>query len=549
MPTQDRPNVLIIIMDDLAYGDLACHGNPYTQTPHLDALHDQSARLTRYCSGPLCTPARAALMTGRYPYRTRAIDTYCGRSMMDPGEVTLAELMRYAGYATGISGKWHLGDCYPMRAIDKGFDEALVHNGGGLFQPGNFGDFEYFDPELMHNGKLTKHKGYCTDIFTDHCIDFITQKRDHPWFCYFATNAPHTPIVVADEWRQCYLDMGLPEKEAGLYGMVDNIDMNIGCVLAALDQHGMRENTIVVYTSDHGPCGSASTNGEYRFNSNLRGGKGTMYEGGIRTPCFWRWPGKIQPGAMDRVVNPIDFLPTLANVCDFDVPVDRTVDGIDVMPLLTREHPADTWPDREVFMQWHRGDVPERFRNAATITQQYKWYHTDEGEQLFDVSADPYEQQDIIAGHPKVAAQLKTAYCQWFDDVSTEHSNDFEQNYMCPPIVVGTEHENPTVLTRQDGRLYPDGEEGWGTPYPVWWYIKVPEDTEFDLRIRIPDDLPGTSTLTLRWGNDEHETKVTPGSDYTFASHLLTAGTGKFEVTLHCNGDHLCVLNVWFYRR
>jgi arylsulfatase len=263
-PDHTRPNVVVMMMDDLAYGDLACHGNPYVSTPVLDALHADSVRFTRYSSGPMCTPARASLMTGRYHLRTRAIDTFCGRSMIDPGEVTLGHVLQGAGYRTGAFGKWHLGDAYPMRACDLGFDETLMHNAGGIGQPGDHRENHwregeaYFDPVLHRDGRPEKTAGYCTDVFADETIAFIDAHRDEPFFAYFATNAPHTPLEVPEQWVEPYRAMPeLGETHARLYGMVTNIDWNIGRILAALDERGLSENTIVVYTSDHRPCTSA----------------------------------------------------------------------------------------------------------------------------------------------------------------------------------------------------------------------------------------------------------------------------------------------------
>jgi len=251
-PLKDRPlpnqppNLIFIICDDLAWGDLACHGNPHVATPHLDALHTQSTRLTRYGSGPVCTPARAAVMTGRYPHRTGAIDTYLGRSMMHADETTLAHVLRDAGYAPCLSGKWHLGDEYPMRPHDQGFDAALYHRGGGLRQPANlnYPDDSYFDPLLMHNGRATHTAGYCSDVYTDHATQFMAAHRDRPFFCYLAYNAPHSPFEVADDLAQPYLDAGLPEKTARLYAMVSNIDANVGRVMHQLDTLGLADDTL-----------------------------------------------------------------------------------------------------------------------------------------------------------------------------------------------------------------------------------------------------------------------------------------------------------------
>src|SRR5688572_7919191 len=226
-------NVVVIMMDDLAWGDLACHGNPYVRTPVLDALHAESTRFTRYLSGPMCTPARASLMTGRYHHRTRAIDTFCGRSMIDPEEVTLGHVLQNAGYRTGAFGKWHLGDAYPMRACDLGFDETLMHNAGGIGQPGDHRENHwregeaYFDAVLHRGGVPERSAGYCTDVFAESTIAFIDQSvaAGEPFFAYFATNAPHTPLEVPEAFVAPYRsNPALGETHARLYAMVTNID-------------------------------------------------------------------------------------------------------------------------------------------------------------------------------------------------------------------------------------------------------------------------------------------------------------------------------------
>lgn len=320
MSTDPRPNVLLVICDDLAWGDLAAHGNPHTATPHLDALHAVSARCNRHYSGPVCSPARASLMTGRYHYRTRVRDTYCGRSIMDPRERTLAHLLGEAGYHCGLFGKWHLGDCYPSRPIDLGFDECLMHLAGGIGQPGDrpanhYGEATcYFDPELVRNGVPEPSQGYCTDVFTDAAIAYIEERQGKgPWFAKVSYNAPHSPHQVPEEWAAPYHAMGLPERWALVYGMVANIDHNLGRLRETLAATGQADDTIVIFTSDHGPCGSArDAELGIRWNAGLRAQKGTVYEGGIRVPCLWHGPG-IAVGDVDEATHVIDVLPTLVS--------------------------------------------------------------------------------------------------------------------------------------------------------------------------------------------------------------------------------------------
>jgi arylsulfatase A-like enzyme len=531
-----RPNIVLIIMDDLAYGDLGCHGNQHTRTPRLDQLHHQSSRFTRTCSFPVSTPARASLMTGRYPYRTRAIDTYCGRSMMDPDEITLAELLRDAGYRTGIFGKWHLGDNYPMRAMDQGFEEALVHNGGGLRQPGNIGFDGYFNPQLMHNGQLVDSEGYCTDIFTDHALRFIEQHRDEPFFVYLATNAPHTPLEVPAELAEHYREAGLNETFARVYGMVENIDTNVGRVMDQLDRLGLSDDTIVIYTSDHGPCGSASHEGEVRFNAGLRAHKGTVYQGGIQVPSFWRWPGRFASGVdIDRITSPIDILPTLCEAAGVALPEGVTIDGTSMLGLLDGRVAADRWPGRTLFSQWHRGDVPVRFRNAAVMTDQFKLV---DGRELYDLCADPHEQRDIAVDRPDVVAELRQSYEQWFDDVSAE------RGYDPPAIVIGTDHENPTVLTRQDWRVH--GPDGWGDEHKGYWQVRYAQGRQYRITVTFtPDDQP--ADLILFDGQRSHKVAIEPGQDHATLPPVESApGSARVEAWLVGPNGHRSARQIHF---
>ena len=555
-----QPNVVIVIMDDLAYGDLACHGNPYTSTPKLDQLYRESTRLTRYLSGPVCTPARAALFTGRHPFRTRAIDTYLGRSMIDPSEVTLAELLRDAGYTTGLFGKWHLGDCYPMRPIDKGFDECVMHRGGGMCQPSDLGRKSYFDPDLVHNGQLQRYLGYCTDIFFDEALRFIEEKSGQPFFAYIGTNAPHNPLDVAEDWSRRYRDLNLSDSVARLYGMVENIDYNIGRLTRKLEDLGIGENTILIYTSDHGPCGSSrDESGQIRFNAGLRGIKGALYEGGIRVPCFIRWPVENSGERdLDRLANPIDILPTLCAATEVDTPADRTIDGANLLPLLRQEMEVSDWPDRTICMQWHRGDTAVRDRNYAAIGQRYKLHRHEEldEDELYDLQADPAEENDISRANPERIASLRSEYVRWFDDVS----NTRPDNYEAPRIVIGTKYENPTSLTRQDWRLYGD-EEGWDAEHPGFWMVEIATNGIYSLLVET-DDLTEMQGATLRfkcgsqqighkikWRDDVPRSSNRDKGEFVFERVDLERGEQTLEAYLELNGRKWGVQRVTVRKR
>ena len=542
-----RPNVVFIICDDLAWGDLACHGNPVpTRTPNLDAMHAGSTRLTRMCSGPLCTPARAGILTGRWHLRTRAFDTYCGRATLDPGEPTIARALQAAGYATGCFGKWHLGDNYPSRPCDMGFDESLVHLGGGIGQPGDrYENHEreresYFGPVLVRGGVPEATRGYCTDVITDACLDFLERRAGAaattPFFAYVGFNAPHTPLQVADEWAEPYRQAGINETHARLYGMVSNIDHNVGRVAAKLDELGLTDSTLVVFTSDHGPCGSAQNPeapaGErHRWNAGLRGIKGSMYQGGIQVPSFWRWPGQVPAGRdVERLAATVDVLPTLAELCGAGLP-EVPVDGVS---LATELRGGAAPPvDRAVFMQWHRGDGPVRWRNCAVITQRWKLTrpHEDAADELYDIARDRRETADVAGAHPDVVADLRARYEDWFDDVGTTRG---ARTFDATTVPLGTPHENPVLLTQNDWRLV-GGGEGWrddrlrGT-----WKVRVDDAAaRFTVRLRFRADCP-TGTAHLALDDDEWTAPLTAGQHVCELPGLaLPVGVSRLEAWLH----------------
>src|SRR3954451_23984715 len=471
-----RPNVVLIMTDDQGFGDVAIHGNDKIRTPNMDRIAREGVQFTQFQVCPVCSPTRSSLMTGRYNYRTGVVDTFLGRSMMRPDEITVAELLRDAGYRTGIFGKWHLGDNYPLRAMDRGFGTSVVIRGGGLGQPSDVpGGGNYFDPILFRNGRPERFKGHCSDIYTNEALAFLDQSANRPFFLYLATNAPHDPLQVADNLVAPYRRLGLDEQTAKTYAMVENADANIGRVLSALERRGLENNTIVIFLTDNGPQRA-------RYNAGMRGVKGSVYQGGIRVPFFLRWPSVVGAGSkVDRTAAHIDVMPTLIEACGAPA-VRHRVDGRSLMPLL--RNPGASWEDRALFTQWHRGDAPEPFRNAAVRTQRWKLV---DGKELYDLSADPAEKTDIAASQPDVVARLRGEYGRWFQDVSS-------RGYEPPRIAIGTRHQNLVTLTRQDWR----GPKAAWTPEAVgYWEVSVAETTTYEVRARIT---PRKETARIAWG-------------------------------------------------
>jgi arylsulfatase A-like enzyme len=523
-PAPPRPNVLLIISDDQGWGDFGFHGNSILKTPHLDRLAGQSVELTAFYVSPVCSPTRASLLTGRYNYRTGAIDTFLGRSTMVAEETTLAEMFAAAGYRTGIFGKWHLGDNYPSRPIDQGFVEALVHRGGGIGQPADPPGNSYFDPVLFANGREVKTKGYCSDIFTDAAIDFIARHRDRPFFAYLAFNCPHSPLQVPPAYHDRYRDRSLDEPTQKLYGMVANIDDNVGRLMAKLEELGLDERTIVVFLTDNGPQ-------QPRYNGILRGLKGSVYDGGIRVPCLVRWPGKFAASRkIDHVCAHIDMAPTLLDACGIRPPDGVQFDGISLLALVR----GDKVPplDRLLFFQWHRGDEPQKYRSCAVRGPRWKLVQPEgRGDPsqfvpawaLFDMSVDPGEQKNVIAEHPDVAAAMKAAYETWFGDVGAT------RGYPVPRIVVGTSHENPVTLTRQDWR----GERAaWNAEGQGQWQIEVARPGRFDVTLRIPPE-ERERRARLEIGESQWDAPLASGAAAaTFKNLKLPAGTFRLEATI-----------------
>ncbi len=538
-----RPNIILIIADDMGHGDLGFHRNPKIRTPHLDRLAKQSTRLKYFYVSPVCSPTRASLMTGRYNYRTGVVDTFLGRSMMHPDEVTLAEMLAAAGYRTGIFGKWHLGDNYPLRAMDQGFQEALVLKGGGIGQPSDPpGGSSYFDPVLQHNGKQVRKKGYSSDVFTDAAMDFIVKNRDHPFFVYLPFNCPHTPLEVPDSYQNIYKNMNLEHDQfpavghplpgraqqdviAKVYGMVTNIDDNIGRLLAKLDELGLANETIVIFLTDNGPQ-------QVRYNSGMLMRKGSVHEGGVRVPCFWRWPGHIPADRdIDRIAAHIDVTPTLLAACGVAAPAKVKMDGVSLWPLLNGSH-TGAWPDRNLFFQWHRGDVPELYRACAVRSQSWRLVQPEgagekkDGKRIFklyDMARDPLEQHDIAAQHPDIVAKMKKDYEAWFKDVSST------RGYVPPRIHLGADQEPHSVLTRQDWR---GTRAGWKTNDVGHWEVQIAKPGKYDITLKWPGQAR-KAKVHFRLGKLTAIHDVTDGASvFTFDALDLSAGRTRLEAWL-----------------
>lgn len=423
LPLGSRPNIVLIITDDQGYGDFACHGNPIIKTPNLDRLHAASVRFTDFQVSPTCSPTRCSIMTGKHEFRSGVSHTILERERMALRAVTLPQVLKTVGYSTGIFGKWHLGDEPEYQPNRRGFDEVFVHGAGGIGQtyPGSCGDApdnSYFNPAILHNGKFVKTQGYCTDVFFRQATHWIEQQKERgPFFAYISTNAPHDPLIVPEKYERLYTDR-VPERTAKYWGMITNIDENVGRLLDQLNAWGIDRDTLVVFMNDNG-----GTHGCKLFNAGMKGQKGSMWLGGTRAASFWSWPGKLQPRDVNRLAAHIDILPTLAELAGATIPAEAgALDGGSLVPLL--KNPSADWPDRYLIThvgRWPKGAVIDDFQyvRAAIRNTNFSLVFTSPNEppQLYDLRNDYGQQKNIAGEHPEVLAQLKEKYDQWWREV------------------------------------------------------------------------------------------------------------------------------------
>ncbi len=546
-----KPNIILIMTDDQGYGDLSSMGNTVLDTPHIDSLARQGAAVDTFYVSPVCSPTRASLMTGRYNYRTRLVDTFKGRSMMEPEEYTIAEALSESGYRTGIYGKWHLGDNYPMRPTDQGFDESLIHLGGGLGQPSEprENNRRYTNPILFYNNQQIQTYGYCTDVYFDGAISFIDKslKAERPFFTYIATNAPHSPYHdVPEALYQKYKNRDLSpillgndkdsDTVARVFAMNENIDQNVGKLLAHLEKRQIAENTIVIFMVDNGP-------NTRRYVANSRGKKNEVHDGGIRSPFYIRWPAQLPAGTrVSQIAAHIDVMPTLLEAAQASLPHDHPFDGRSILPLLKGD-PVN-WPDRSLILQIHRGDEPIPLHHIAVREQRWKLVHPtgfsnssmppDVPLELYDMESDPGETKNLFEARPEIAKRLMQTYDRWFADVSNTRPN----NYVPPRIVLGTEYETSTTLSAQDRRETKSGGE-WllrfmgKRQYDVEFLWKEPV-TDLQLELTIGDV---QETLTIDSTTDTariQKLRIPPG-DASLSTRILKGNkkSDPYHIILH----------------
>lgn len=535
--TAAKPNVILIITDDQGYGEVGAHGNRVIKTPNLDKLHAESVRLTDFHVDPTCSPTRAALLTGRYSTRSGVWHTINGRSLMNPGELTMAEVFKANGYATAMIGKWHLGDNHPFRPQDQGFEHTIHHLGGGVGNGADYWDNDYYDDTYLANGEWKQYDGYCTDVWFREAARFVKEKKDQPFFLYLATNAPHSPHIVPDSYSKPYRDAGLPDEMARFYGMITNIDENLGRFRNQLAELGIADNTLLIYMTDNGTtAGWIAQEQPYDFfNAGMRGWKGFAWDGGHRVPCFWHFPKGLLTGGRDvpSLSAHIDVLPTLIDLLELKKPAGPALDGMKLTQAL-RGAKEGMWQDRRLFVHVQRAFLPPKWTDSVAMTPRWRLM---DGKQLYDIQADPGQKTDIAATHPEVVKQLRADYETWWASLE----EDMKQTAR---FRLGGD-ENPMLLMSHDWLMPGKDQAAWhqkhvkrGDLINGPWAVEVKTPGEYEITLyRWPP--------YLRKEMGANEARLSIGGTELTQSIPVTATKASFRLQLNAGET---MLQTWLTR-
>ncbi len=532
----ERPNVILIMTDDQGYADMSCHGNPVLKTPAMDKLHAEGVRLTDFHVDPTCSPTRGALMTGRYSARVGVWLTYGSRHHLRRDEVTMADVFQQNDYRTGIFGKWHLGDNYPFRPSDRGFEESVIHGGGVIAETPDYWDNDYYDDIYFRNNKPEPFKGYCTDVWFDEAIGFIEENRDVPFFCYISTNAPHGPLHVPESYRKPF--DGEPARRAAFYGMIVSIDENIARLRDALERLELERNTIVVFLNDNGTNTGATLAGDKRkprdgwvvdgYNAGMRGIKTSSFEGGHRAACFFYWPdGGLDGGRdVDGLTAHIDLLPTFIDLCGLDFAGKKPFDGTSIAGALKGK---TTFPERTLIVhdQGRFGSpVGEGLlvKDKDYSVMRGSWRFV--GEELFNLKTDPSQRTDVSAEHPELAKSLRAEYERWWLDVSKGSER------VCP-FVINPKKQRTVHISAQNllgGEVaYSQRSVRKGEGTEGWTMIDVEKPGKYRIALR---RWPRESGLALRDGAPDlkldpklHTVTKAPGKAFDVQTARLQVGS------------------------
>lgn len=479
----------------------------------------------------MCTPTRGQLMTGLDCLRNGAMNVSSGRALLRRGLPTMATLFSAAGYRTGQFGKWHLGDNYPYRPQDRGFEETLSFPSSHVGSAPDFFQNDYFHDTYSHNGVRKQSDGYCTDVFFQAAMTWMKgcAAKQEPFLCFLATNAPHGPLFVPAEYRSAYA--GQPDQVARFLGMLANIDDNMGRLDKFLNDGGLARDTILIFLTDNG-----GTAGTAIFNAGLRGKKMALYDGGHRVPCFIRWPGGNlrSPGDIAELTQVQDLLPTLLDLCGVSS-VGAAFDGISLAPLLRDTSAA--LPDRTLVVQFSRMNDPKPKQGDACVLWK-KWRLVSDRE-LYDVAHDRQQATNVIDQHPEIAASLRTYYDRWWRGVS-QRIDERES------IVIGSDAENPLLLSPVDWEdvFFDQGAQvRQGLRRNGHWNVEVARAGSYEFTLRrwpVESDQPITAGIPVL-KHDDGEFPL--GVALPIASARLTVGSTHVEKRVEMN-DKAIVFNI-----
>ncbi len=470
---EEQLNVLLIITDDQGWGDLSFHGNEFIETPHIDVLAKQSVAFDRFYVSPVCAPTRASLLTGRYHIATGTTWVTHRMEVMREEEVTIAELLKPHGYVSGLFGKWHQGKQFPHDPIGQGFDEFFGFSEGHLNN--------YFDTKLTHNFEEVRTSGYLPDVLTDKTIDFM--EKEDSFFAMLSLNTPHSPFQVPDHYFDKYTAKGLDDKDACVYGMIENIDDNIGRLMAYLEESGKIENTIVIFMTDNGPNG-------VRFNGGMKGKKADLDEGGVRVPFFMKIPG-YEPNLIKPLAGHIDILPTLADFLGIEMPHNLDIHGKSLKPLIEGEK---NWEDRYFFT--HHVHLQFDTLPGAIRNQEYLLTLKNQGKELYHLFKDPLQKENIIQNELNLATEMENKYMSWLEAMTVGGVE--------PPLIqIGHPGIQRVELPAPEGKRFGgvayQGEMGWANDWfvgfrsnadKVSWELLVVEEAEYEILVELTNAKP-----------------------------------------------------------
>jgi len=476
-----KPNVIVVLTDDQGYGDLAYHGNTILKTPHLDGFAASALELTNFHVGTTCAPTRAGLLTGRNANRNNAWHTIAGCSILLEDEETLPQVFEQNGYQTAMFGKWHLGDNYPFRPHDRGFQEAFYHGGGGVQQTPDYWNNDYFDDTYFRNGIPEKTSGYCTDVWFDEAISYIDNAKEEPFFMYLALNAAHGPFNVPEQYAKMYESAALTDAQKRFYGMISNIDDNFGNLITHLKRTDQFDNTILIFTTDNGTAAgirnSKDNNEQLGYNAGLRGTKGSHYDGGHKVPFFMSWPdGDIQQQSKNNnLVAHVDLLPTLAELVNISYTAKKPLDGKSMAATLKG---GEIEAKRMLVVDTQRNQLPEKGRNSCVMQSEWRLVN---GVELYNTIDDPGQQNDIASKHPDRVLSMQYFYNNWWASLAPD--------IRYAEIPIGHKKANPAMLTIHD--MHTSDNLPWnqvqirkGMANPNGYYsIKVVEDGSYQFKL------------------------------------------------------------------